>query len=733
MRTHRTYALTFALLYSLTFLLSWSQPDWVDALRNFAFDTFQRVAAPPYDPDAPVRIVAIDERSLRALGQWPWPRTRLAEMVDRLQALGASAIAFDIIFAEPDRLSLENVLETLPEGELATELRLHGTGEPNDVRFARALAAGPSALGVTAADEGPSQPAFPTKAGMAVAGDPPQDFLPGYASVVLPVPVLSDAAGGLGATNWLPDRDQVVRRIPLLVRYRDAVIPSLALESLRLAQGASSYVLRGSNASGVTAFGRPTGMNAVKVGDIEIATDGDGGIRPRYTHQTAARYISAADLLAGHVAADQVRGRIVLVGTTANGLGDTRSTPLDPVVPGVEIHAELIEQMLSGGILSRPDWALGFEIFVAFAFLTVLALSLTRLAPALAALLSAVTIAALGTGSWIAFSRYGLLLDATFPCVVIAVAHLSGTSILWDEGLQAERRVRRAFGKYVAPAVVARIAANPKLLVLSGETRELTMLFCDVRSFSTISEGLTAREVAQFLNDYLTPMTDVILGQEGTIDKYIGDAIVAFWNAPLDVPDHSRRAVQAALDMRAALRRYNDGRAAKTVDDLRIGIGLNVGPCSVGNMGSLQRFDYSALGDPMNVAARLEALTKTYAVDVLATEDLVARTPGFAWLEVDAVKVKGRSAVTRLFTLFGDEAHATSGPFKAQAERHGAMLAAAEAKRFRDAEGAARDLAARVPAWSGLYDDLTGRYAERSTGVDRATALPETNLSPPSG
>lgn len=304
------------------------------------------------------------------------------------------------------------------------------------------------------------------------------------------------------------------------------------------------------------------------------------------------------------------------------------------------------------------------------------------------------------------------------PCGAIIVAYLGSASILWQTERRAKRLVRAAFGKFVAPAVVDKIAENPKLLKLSGETRELTILFSDLRSFSSISESLQAHEVARFLNSYLTPMTDVILAHEGTIDKYIGDAIVAFWNAPLDVPDHTRRAVTASLVMRDALAAYNVRQAAlapsdpKAVQNVRMGIGLNVGDCSVGNMGSVQRFDYSALGDPVNVAARLELLTKSYGVDVLASPAVHDRTSGFAWLEVDEVRVKGRVARTKLFTLAGDELFATTAEFAEWKASHAAMLGAHRSGRSMEARGAALRLAGTCgPRWQPLYQALAGLYA----------------------
>jgi adenylate cyclase len=719
MNQHKTYAVLFGLLYLIVIVTFWLPPPWAVDLRNFVFDTYQRLDPPAYDPASPVRILAIDERSLETLGQWPWPRSRLAEMIAKLAPLGPSAVAFDVVFSEPDRVSLENVLDSLPDGPLKADLRGRiSAADSNDARFAAAIAQVPVVLSVTATDRGPALP-WPTKAGMVVAGDAPDGFLPDFSAMLMPVAPLREAATGLGATNWLPDRDQVVRRVPLVLRYGAAVVPSLAMEALRVAQGASTYVLRGSNASGTSAFGRQTGLNAVKVGDIAVDTGADGSVRPRYTHTAPERYISVADLFAGKVAADDVRGRILVVGTPVVGLGDVRATPLDAVVPGVEVHAQVLEQLLSGKLLSRPDWAPGAEFVATLLVLTLMAATLARMSPALGAGLSMAAVGLVAATSWTAFSRHSLLLDPALPSLAIGTAYLSGASALWQTEQQAQRQVRRAFGKFVSPAVVSRIAANPKLLVLSGETRELSILFSDLRSFSTISESLTAPEVAEFLNGYLTPMTDVVLQHEGTIDKYIGDAIVAFWNAPLDIADHPRRAVEASLAMREALVRFNADQARraehgeKVVRDIRMGVGLNVGFCSVGNMGSLQRFDYSALGDPMNVAARLEALTKSYGIDILATAAVTERVPDFAWLEIDAVKVKGRATPTQLFAVLGDEAHAASDAFRSFADQHGRMLAASRSGRSEDAAAMARTLAAIAePQWRPLYENLAGRYAE---------------------
>ncbi len=716
MRPSHVYVLLHLLLIALTLVLASAQPSVVADLQNFAFDTFQRLAPPPYDPDVPVRVLAIDETSLDRFGQWPWPRTRIAELVARLRSLGASAIAFDILFAEPDRSSIENVLALLAdhpaEAALFKDMTLPAS---NDSRLAAAMADGPVVLGGTMTGAGPVRSWTP-KAGFAVAGDEATPFIPSFRTAVLPIPVLREAAGGLGATNWLPDKDQIVRKVPLFLRVGDQLMPALALEALRVALGASTFVLRASNASGTSAFGSKTGLNAIAVGGIEIPTGAHGIVRPRYSPTDPRRILSAADLLEGRVAADQVRGRVIFVGTTAVGLGDIRATPLDAAVPGVEVHAQLLEQVLTGRLLSRPDWAIGAEVAVTILCIVGLGLLLPRVAPLMGSIIGSWIVTLFVLGSWIWFTRLSILIDPVIPSVTVGLTYLLGASLLWQTERRSRRQVRAAFGKFVAPAVVSRIAERPELLVLSGETRNLTILFSDLRNFSTISEGLTAAQVAQFLNLYLTPMTDTILEHEGTVDKYIGDAIVAFWNAPLDVADHTTRAVEAALAMRRALANFNRENRDRPAEegrvlDVRMGIGLNYGACSVGNMGSTQRFDYSALGDPVNVAARLEALTKTYGVDLLATVAVQERTARYAWLEVDAVKVKGRSAVTKLFTLVGSADFAATEHFAQWSRRHGSMLHASRHARPLEATQIAEALAVEAEDhWRPLYEILARSY-----------------------
>ncbi|MGD9542441.1 MAG: CHASE2 domain-containing protein, partial [Methylocystis sp.] len=534
LRRPRAYLL--ALIAAAALILPWgvAQPRALDDLRNFVFDTFQRLAPRAYDPEAPTRVVGIDEKSLKAHGQWPWPRARLAELVDRLRELGAASIAFDFIFAEADRAGATQLLDAIPDARARAEVgKLVARMPSGDQIFAEALTQAPATLGVTLTDAVVAP--LPAKSGLVTAGDDPAPFLVSFAGAVGPERRLAEAAKGLGATNWLPDHDQIVRRVPLVTRAGDILMPSLALEALRVAQGESAIVIRSSNASGQTAFGKQTGVNAIKVGAFEIDTGPNAEVRPRYSHRAEARDISAKDILDGGVGREEIEGRIIFVGALATGLGDVRATPLEPVAPGVDVHAQIVESIASGALLARPDWAPGLEFVVAaFAFLLVMGL-LYVAPPLVSAAAAPLLVVGLFAGAFYLFDRHGLLLDPAYPSLAIIGGYVFGAVTLWRAETSARRHVRQAFGKFVAPAVVDRLAEHPDRLVLGGETRELTVLFSDLRNFSGISEGMSARELTQFMNDYLTPMTDAILEEEGTVDKYMGDAVLAFWNAPLDI------------------------------------------------------------------------------------------------------------------------------------------------------------------------------------------------------
>ena len=688
----RLYALTTATACALALLAGVIGAPTRAVMQNLVFDQYQRWKPRPYAFDQPVRIVEIDEESLKRLGQWPWPRERLAALVEALKRAGAAAIALDFLFAEKDRADANAA-----------------TGETPDDVFARAIDGAPVVLG-SFVSEAPSGRGGSVKAGFVTAGDDATKFLTPSPGALAPLSQLAQHAAGVGFLNWRPDSDRVVRRVPLVLNVDGALHPSLAMEALRVAQGASTYIVKSSNASGETAFGEVYGVLAIRNGDLTIDTDPAGDIRVYFARPDPRRSIPAWKVLEPGADLSSLRGAIVFVGASAALLSDIVATPLSPAMPGVEAHAQIVEQLLSGQTLRRPDWVPSAE-WIATAFICAALVATTWiLAPYLAALVFASVVGAIVAVSWFAFSRHGVLIEPTYPAFSAAAVYFTGVSTLYAVKRHQEREIRSAFGRFVSPAVVARLAEMPGALELGGLQRELTLLFCDIRSFTTISEGFNASELTHFLNEYLTPMTDAILDRMGTVDKYMGDAIMAFWNAPLDDPDHAAHAVESALTMRDTLVTLNEGwrnRAeadGRTFKPVRFGIGLNSGECCVGNLGSLRRFDYSAIGDEVNVASRLEGACKIFEVDIIGSETVRSEAPDFAWLEIDSVLVKGKTRPVGLYALAGDAALARSDEFAELRRHHTAMLAAYRNRDFADAISMGKEAAARAPAAvRGLY------------------------------
>jgi adenylate cyclase len=671
-------------------------PSPVARLRSLVFDAYQRVSPRTFDPALPVRVVDIDEESLKRVGQWPWPRTVLADLVTKLGQNGAAAIGFDMVFPEPDRMSPANTLRFWPNAEALAGLRQEIEKLPsNDQVFAEAIGTAPVVLGFIAAPQGTSFPE--TKAGFAHGGDDPKLFAPYYPGAAASLEELQDQAQGAGSLNWIPDHDQIIRRMPMVIRVGDTLYPSFAADMLRLAQGASTYMVKSSGASGEKAFGEKTGIVKIRVGDFEIPTEADGQMWIRFTPEAKQRYLPAWKVLNGEIGREELEGRILLIGTSAAGLLDLRATPLDASVPGVSLHAQAIEQILQGSFLQRPDFATAAELLYILVIGLLIAFLIYRMGALGSAVLGGAAVAAVIGISWYAFDAFGWLVDPIYPAVALTAIYLVGTLVVFLRTERERNRVRHAFSHYMAPALVERLANDPSRLKLGGETRDMTLLFSDVRGFTGISEGLDAEELTRFLNSLFTPLSNIILEEQGTIDKFMGDAVMAFWNAPLDDNLHPSHACSAALRMMREMETLNErwreeaeakGRPFKPV---RLGIGLNTGICCVGNLGSETRFDYSVIGDNVNVASRLEGQSKTYDVGTVVGETTTARAPDFAFLELDLLKVKGKTEATRAFALLGDTAFKQSPNFITLAERHGEFLARYRAKDWDAAEALSRE------------------------------------------
>ncbi|MBZ9657279.1 CHASE2 domain-containing protein [Phyllobacterium lublinensis] len=655
-----------AIVAALTFLRA-SDPPLLRQARDVTFDEYQRIAPRTFE-NLPVRVVDIDEASLRELGQWPWPRDRIATLVNRLSEMGASAIAFDILFAEPDRLSPRSVVRDVPGIDPAVLGKL----PDNDEIFAEAIAGRPVVLGFGLSNEGDYRP--PVKAGFAFTGEDPAGAPPRMRGATPLRPQLEANATGIGHISLNPGAaSTVVRAVPLFLSDGTQLFPNLALEALRVAQGASTYIVAG-------ATNVPNTMTHVKIGDFIIPVTASGELWLYVSPDKAERYISAKNVLASEgpspETAAAVEGSIVFIGTSAAGLQDIRTTALGQNVPGVSLHAQTVEQVLSGRFLARPDWADGFEILAIAVAGTFLVLVTTFVSPAVALACGLlITMFALGA-SWLAFFYGGLLFDPLAPIVAGSITHFGATAFRFLVIDRERREVRRAFGHYLSPSLLYRIEHTPNALQLGGDDRELTMMFVDVRNFTQISERLTPAEVVRFLNTLLDALSHHVIANEGTLDKFIGDSIMAFWNAPIDVANHAEKAVHAALAMRETLVRLNaeDAFGFGAEQKVGIGIGIHTGLACVGNMGAETRFNYSAVGDAVNIAARIESSCKEISYDILVSETTANLLPGWALLEAGALGLKGKSTRTRLFAVVGDTGLATSSEFADLQRVHGELV-----------------------------------------------------------
>lgn len=657
-----------AIVAALT-LLRASDPPLMQQLRDITFDEYQRITPRPFEA-TPVRIIDIDEASLKEFGQWPWPRDRLALLVERLSDMGAAAIAFDVLFAEPDRLSPRTVMRDVAGVDPTLLSRL----PDNDELFAKAIAGRPVILGFGLSTEGDYRP--PVKSGFAFTGETPINAPPRLTAATPIRPQLQISASGIGHISLNPgNSSSVVRRIPLFLTDGEQLYPNLAIEALRVAQGASTYVL-------AAAPDAPDTLTSAKIGGFVVPLTKSGELWLYTSPDIAERYISASKVLAPEGASPEVAasidGSIVFVGTSSAGLQDIRTTALGQNVPGVSMHAQTVEQILTGHFLSRPDWANGMEILAIAVLGTVLVLLTTFVSPAVALFCGLLITVLAVAASWFAFSRWGLLFDPLAPIIAGTITHFAATSFRILVIDRERREVRRAFGQYLSPSLLYRIEHTRNALRLGGDDRELTVMFVDVRGFTELSERLPPAEVVRFLNTLLDALSRHVTANEGTLDKFIGDSIMAFWNAPLDVSNHPAKAVKAALAMRETLSGLNTGNAFGFGPEYQVGIGIGIhtGLACVGNMGAETRFNYSAVGDAVNVAARIESACKEVGFDILVSEATAAELPHFALLDAGSLGLKGKSSRARLYAVVGNEEIRQSSAFAEMQHLHADLTAA---------------------------------------------------------
>lgn len=651
-RPHRTWfaqatAVLLPLVVAAAALLGW----WLDPiplqnLRLAQFDQFQRWQA-RQPSNAPVRVVDIDEASLQAFGQWPWPRTRLAELITRLREAGVAVVAFDVLLPEPDRTAPASMAQLWQQPQLQPALR--ALPDPDQV-LAQTLAQGGVVLGAslshhqhnpaTAASPESAAPAPALKSRVILLG--PGDLarvLPGFDAAVWPLPELGARADGLGALNFMADADGVLRRVPLLLRHGEQLLPSLSAETLRLAQGASNYLVNSTEA----------GVASVRIGALTVPTNAQAEVWLNYRDQVEALVVPATQVLGGQLPPQAWRGHLVVVGSSAAGLMDVRSNPLGQLMPGVQAHAMALGQMISGRLLQRPSWARGAEALALVLGAWVAGVVALRAPIRSSALVSALLLVGLAGGAWLAFVQAYWLLDVANPGLAVLLSFGLASGVRHRLTEREQRWIREAFSRYVSPNRVAHLMAHPEQLALGGERRVCSFVFTDLAGFTSMVEGSDPARVVPVVNAYLDAMLAMVFKHEGTLDRFMGDALVVMFSAPVVQADHRQRALDCALDMHAFSAVFCRQQQAQGLAWGHTRIGVHCGEVIVGNFGGQTLFDYRALGDPINTAARLESVNKHLGTRVCVSQAILAGCPDAQVRPVGRLRLQGKTEVLHAY------------------------------------------------------------------------------------
>lgn len=632
---------------------------FIDQLENIAYDQHLMLTMPDTVDDSVV-IVDIDEVSLTAEGRWPWPRNKLAQLIEQLfEQYEVSIVGFDIVFAEPDDSSGLGVLEALAVAQLKdndhfqSQLQVIRPALDYDGIFAETIQKYDIVLGYYFSLGGNANAAQKTGTlpeplfEKSVFQGKKVQFLTasGYGANL---DALSSSALGAGHFSQQPDRDGVVRRVPMLIRYGDDYYGSLALEIVRHVLG-EEEVLPGFERPLFDTGGYP-GLEWLRVAGARIPVDRNvKSLVPFRGGKGSFHYVPATQVLHGVADPALLKDKIVLVGTSAPGLLDLRAVPMDEAYPGVEVHANLIAGILNGQVLQAPEYTIGAEVIM----LTIIGIGMifagTLLSPLYTTLYTFVGIIVYIAFNHLVWTSGAVVLPLASGIFMVLMMFLLHMSYGYFVETRGKRQITGLFGQYIPPELVDEMAKAPSQYSLAAENRELTVLFSDVRGFTTLSEGLAPQDLSDLMNRFLTPMTEIIHNSRGTIDKYMGDAIMAFWGAPISDSDHARHALEAGMEMIAALTEINKDFNARGWPDVRIGVGLNTGEMNVGNMGSEFRMAYTVLGDAVNLGSRLEGLTKNYGVSIICSETTVKAVPEYAYRELDRVRVKGKAKPVAIY------------------------------------------------------------------------------------
>lgn len=641
-------ALLMLLTGGLGLVVVLADPLALQTLRHQGFDQYQRWQ-PRVVQAAPVRIIDIDEASLDRIGQWPWPRTRLASLVERLGEQGVAAIGFDVVFAEPDRTSPQRVSGDWPLTPTARAELQHLPD--HDATFAEAIATQDVVLGFAARSEATADAHANAKTDAKSPepryryvwmGEPDPGILNTIGGAVRPLASLEMAASGVGALSFVPDADGVVRRVPMVMALQGQPVPSLSAELLRVAQGTPNYILQ--RASG----GAPA-LEAVRIGALTVPTTARGEMWIHYTPAQAQRYVPAWRVLNGTADPALLEGHIVVIGSSAPGLLDLRFNPLGQLMPGIETHAQAMEQALTGQHLARPSWAMAAEallVVVGCVLLVAIGAFMGSLRAAAAWL---VLVATLLWGGWWAFSAQRVLLDTFTPAIAWTLAYgLASVCRHFRSELQ-HRWVRQAFSRYVSPNRVAHLMQNPEQLELGGKRQRCSFIFTDLAGFTPLMESIDPADAVHLLNRYLEEMISIAFRYQGTLDRIMGDSLAIMFSAPVEQADHAQRALDCAMEMHRFATGFTRQQQARGVAFGHTRFGIHSGEVIVGNFGGKALFDYRALGDPVNTAARLESVNKHLGTWVCVSEATLSACAPRVARPVGRLVLKGKTEALQVF------------------------------------------------------------------------------------
>lgn len=626
-------------------------------LQNLVFDTYQRIDPRAPLESSPVVILDIDDESLRKIGQWPWPRNYLAIITKRLQDLGAAVIAYDVLFSEPDRASPARVFEQLGDEAHAV---LEGVKlRDNDMAFASVLSRGRVVIGLTLTGDdtaGTVEPP-PDKFGITTSEPSALDYVSSMPGIIRPIPPLEKAAAGLGSINFTPDSDGVVRIVPLMMKYEGIGIASLAVEALRVAHGQTTYKFKTIGGSGEVSSTGTSGIVKMGIGPTVFPTEPNGQLRIHYAHAGGETTVPIWRLVAGDVAPDTFAGRVVLVGASAVGLRDLRYNTLGEQVPGVHMHAQMIDQILGSAFLVRLDFAQGVEVIL----MVLVSLLLIVVVMKFGALWSGViglSLVLTGFGaSLYAFLEARYLFDPLLPSASALAVFMVCSSARYWQAEREQRFVKNAFKTFVSPNLVDSLALHPEALKLGGTRKECTFMFTDLAGFTSFVEKSPPEVAVPLLNEYIDNMVKIGLRHGGYLDKIVGDATVFHFNAflaPMDQPDHAQRAYDCAREMADWSDAYSKEKRAEGIPLNETRIGVNTGWVTMGNFGGAV-FDYTAHGDAINTAARLESAGKFLGIHTSIAGATVDKLEHFVGRPCGTLVLKGQTIGTPVFEPMSEE------------------------------------------------------------------------------